>query len=249
MQSMELYNPQLGYDPGLGFSLGGLVKSVGSAVSSVANTAASAAKTVANTVSSGVVAAARVGVGVVSSVAQVGCGVVQAAAPVAAMAPPNPYSAAAGVASTVCSMANPPPRQPAQPVTTGIDPYANVAPSVPVGPTVIPTQNAPTTTAAARYPAGTIYAPDPRRPGYFRVAIPVGTSLGHFGAAVATHVETQAVTTPPAGGTPTTVSDLEQKTGQTSLLRSPFFWGAVGTLAVGGAVGTGIYLKRRRSRR
>jgi len=120
---------------------------------------------------------------------------------------------------------------------------------------------ATTTTPAQSYPSGTIYAFS-KKIGRYRIAIPraYGSGLGIqqdgvfgdcvFGdcglGAAATMTEVAPSSTPPAGGVPTTETELEKRTGTLPLYKKWEFWAAVGGgIAV---VGTGTALLMRRKK-
>ena len=122
-------------------------------------------------------------------------------------------------------------------------------------------QGTSTTPTSQSYPTGTIYAFSSKM-GRYRIAIPkvFGGGLGIeqsgvfgdcvFGdcglGAAATMTEVAPSTTPPAGGIPTTETELEKRTGTLPLYKKWQFWAAVG----GGVavVGTGTALLMRRKK-
>lgn len=97
--------------------------------------------------------------------------------------------------------------------------------------------------APQQYPAGTITALDPRT-GSYRIAIPVGTTLG--AADTVTHTEVASAATAPGGVTQVTLPEFQAKTGTLPWYRKPWVWAAAG----GGALilGGGAYYVFRRKR-
>jgi len=118
-----------------------------------------------------------------------------------------------------------------------------------------------TPSSTQSYPTGTIYAFSSKM-GRYRIAIPkiFGGGLGIqqdgvfgdcvFGdcglGAAATMTEVAPSTTPPAGGIPTTETELEKRTGTLPIYKRWEFWAAVG----GGVavIGTGTALLMRRKK-
>jgi len=112
------------------------------------------------------------------------------------------------------------------------------------------------------YPTGTIYAFSSKM-GRYRIAIPkvYGGGLGIqqdgvfgdcvFGdcglGATATMTEVAPATTPPAGGTPTTETELEKRTGTLPLYKKWQFWTAIGGGVAVIGTGTALLMRRKRS--
>lgn len=97
--------------------------------------------------------------------------------------------------------------------------------------------------APQRYPAGTITALDPKI-GSYRIAIPVGATLG--AADAVTHTETASAATVPEGVTQVPLPEFQAKTGTLPWYRKPWVWAATGggVLILGG----GAYYAFRRKR-
>jgi hypothetical protein len=129
-------------------------------------------------------------------------------------------------------------------------------------PTKAGTTAVPAAAASATVP-GTIYAWSPKL-GRYRVAVPrqYGGGFGimetglmgdcvfgdcGLGATAAPYTETAPVATPPAGGTSTTESDLEKKTGTAPFYKKWPFWAAVGGGVAVIGTGTALLMRRKRS--
>ena len=68
-----------------------------------------------------------------------------------------------------------------------------------------------------------------------------------LGATTAPFTEVAPTATPPAGGTPTTESDLEKKTGTAPFYKKWPFWAAVGGGVAVIGTGTALLVRRKRS--
>lgn len=251
------------YDAQLGFSIGGIVRSVESAVKSVASTGARAVTSSANAVGRGVSVAARTvasaGVKVVSTVARASCGTVQVAnkaTPIAASIP-NPYAQAGAaltaVSAGICNMVYSRPSATPAPAPE-LNPYPEIVayPEVTtlnVGPTALepaPSDAGRPSPPITIYPRGTIYYADPRSPGRYRVAVPRdGLSAGET---LPTHVEIESTTTPPPGATEVTAQQFNTQTAQETGLRGARLWGIIGGAIVvgGGATIAAVHYKRKK---
>lgn len=166
----------------LGFSIGGMISSIGSAIAGGAGAAASAAGSLVNAttaVSGGLIAGLKPVGSILSSAASLACGVVQNSAVQQgagiASQVPNPYAqgAATGVqvGNAICNMANPPR------TATSATAAAPAVTMTALHPMVATAAAAPA--AAATYPAGTVTWKSSKT-GMWVVAVPkaVAKSMG-----------------------------------------------------------------------